>query len=169
MLRFVRRYDRFLDALAALAALYLGAMMLAIIYFTVFRSLGWPYTPYAFVFVEYGFIYMLMFASPWLVRERGHVYIELITSTLPERVRRRGSRIVCGLTAIVCLVLAWYAGSVAVNDFAVTELDVRGRLDIPRWVVTVSLPIGFVLMGIEFVRFVFSREPMHRAERTAFE
>jgi C4-dicarboxylate transporter DctQ subunit len=34
----------------------------------------------------------------------------------------------------------------------------------PRWLLTITFPVAFGLMAIEFARFVFGRELMHSGE-----
>jgi TRAP-type C4-dicarboxylate transport system permease small subunit len=151
-----------LRLMAAAAALYVGLMMLAIVYYTSFRALGWRYEPAAFVFIEYGFIYVLMLGGPWLVRVRGHIHIELLTASVSPGVRNVLSRTVSGLCVLTCLALGWYTGVLAWDDYTGNTYDeLRAQLDIKRWIVTGSMPVGFGLMGIEFLRFVFGRELLH--------
>ena len=162
----LRRIDRIWEALLwllmAAAAAYVGLMLVLIVYITVFRSLGWTYASYAFVLIEYGFVYTLFLGSPWLIRRRGHVYIEMLTAALSGRWREALSRLIVMICAAVCLIWAWYSGHLAYEDFVnVTYDELRGQYDIKRWVITIAFPIGFFLMGIEFLRFAFVREPMH--------
>lgn len=147
----------------AAAAAYIGYIMLAIVYVTVFRAVGWPYTPFSIMAIEYGFVYILFLGSPWLVRTRGHVYIELLTAALPERPRIYVSRAIALLCAVICLIWAWYTWTLFVerwtDPFAFDAL--RAQHDIPQWIGTIPFPIGFLLMAIEFLRFVVVKEPMH--------
>ena len=39
--------------------------------------------------------------------------------------------------------------------------ELRAQFDIRSWVGTAAFPFGFLLMGIEFARFMFTRQPMH--------
>jgi hypothetical protein len=39
--------------------------------------------------------------------------------------------------------------------------ELRAQFDLRTWVSTLAFPLGFGLMGIEFLRFVFTAEPMH--------
>jgi C4-dicarboxylate transporter DctQ subunit len=48
--------------------------------------------------------------------------------------------------------------NVARNDF-----DVRAYF-YPRWLLTISFPIAFGVMAIEFSRFVFGKDLMHTGE-----
>lgn len=161
-------YTRLLQAMLAVASLYLFLQMAAIVYVTVFRTAGWSYTPISFAFIEYGFIYIMMLGSPWLVRTRGHVFIEIVTGSVSPAVRRWLSRAIAVLCTLACIFLAVFSADIAWKDYCaqveggvcIPEIDVRS-IDIPRWIVTVSLPIGFALMAIEFARFIFGKELMH--------
>jgi len=59
-----RLWGRLLWLLMAIAALYVGAIMVMIVYVTVFRAAGWSYTPFANIAIEYGFVYILFLGSP---------------------------------------------------------------------------------------------------------
>jgi C4-dicarboxylate transporter DctQ subunit len=158
----IRWYEGLLWLMMAAASVYVALMMLGIVYFAAFRALGWHYDPYTFPFIEYGFIYVLMLGGPWLVRTRGHIHIELLTAAVPDKVRVVLSRSVAVLSALTCLALAWYTGVLTMDDFAANRYDeLRAQLDIKRWIVTVSMPIGFGLMGIEFLRYVFGGRLLH--------
>lgn len=159
--RLSKYYVLLLRGMMGLAAVYLGLMMVSIIYFTSFRTLGIPYSGYSFVFIEYGFIYCIMLGAPWIARQRGHIYIEVVTAAVPERVRGPLSRVVAALCTVVFALLAWYSGALAVDDYLIGELDVRGSIDTPRWIVMGAMPIGFGLMAVEFSRFILGREIMH--------
>jgi C4-dicarboxylate transporter DctQ subunit len=157
-----RLYERLLWLMMAAASVYVALMMFSIVYFAVFRALGWRYNPYTFPFIEYGFIYVLMLGGPWLVRTRGHIHIELLTAAVPDKVRVVLSRSVAVLSALTCFALAWYTGVLTVDDFTGNRYDeLRAQLDIKRWIITVSMPVGFGLMGIEFLRYVFGKQLLH--------
>lgn len=148
--------------LMAAAAVYIGMMMVAIVYITVCRTVGWTYTPLAFVLIEFGFLYTLFLGSPWLIRHRGHVYIEMLTAALPPARRAVLSRLIALSCAVVCMIWAWYSGLLAHEHYVDDVYDeLRAQHDLLRWGTTIAFPIGFFLMGIEFIRFVFAREPMH--------
>lgn len=170
MLRVIgKAYLMLLRGLMGAAAIYLGLMMVAIVYATTFRYLDLSYSGYSFIFIEYGFIYCLMFGAPWIVRQRGHVYIEILTAAVSPEIRNVLSRVIACLAALVCAIFAYYSGILAVSDIVEYEIDVRGSYDIPRWIVTVTLPLGFGLMAIEFARFIFGDEIMHTGQAGVHE
>jgi hypothetical protein len=42
-------------------------------------------------------------------------------------------------------------------------------LDMPKWLLLVSMPICFSLMGVNFLRFVFGKETLHTGEAGVHE
>ena len=156
-------WGKVLGVLMGIAAVYVGLIMVAIVYASAFRFFGFYYSPYTFPFIEYGFIFVLFLGSPWLVRNRGHVYIELLTAALNDFYRKILSRLICLIAGIVCGVWAWYTWLLFVERYedimAFDEL--RAQFDIPLWISTIPFPIGFSLMAIEFFRFTIVAQPMH--------
>ena len=158
-----RIWGKFLWCLMALASLYVGLIMVAIIYMTTCRALGWSYHGMTFIFIEYGFLYIMFLGSPWLIRTRSHVYIEMLTAAVPDPVRVVISRLIALVGALVCLIWAWYTFQIFLEqwDDPMGFDELRAQFDLRLWVSTVAFPAGFLLMGIEFLRFVFTEEPMH--------
>ncbi len=147
----------------AAAAVYVGMIMVLIVYTTVFRTAGWVYTPYANISIEYGFVYILFLGSPWLIRNRGHIYIEILTALIPEATRRVLSRAIVIVCAAICFVWAWYTWPLFAERWA-DEMafdELRAQFDLRMWIGTLPFPLGFFLMGVEFLRFAFTAQPMH--------
>ncbi len=147
----------------AAASVYIGFIMLAILYMTICRTFGWSYHQIVNTWIEYGFVYILFLGSPWLVRTRGHVYIEMLTAAVPPSTRNIVSRVITAISAAICLVWFWYTlGSFlehAEDPMAYDES--RAEMGYRSWVWSIALPTGFLFMAIEFLRFVFGREIMH--------
>lgn len=147
----------------AIASVYIGLIMVSIIYITTFRFFGAAYNVYTTSFIEYGFVYIMFLGSPWMVRNRAHVFIEMLTAAVPPRIRDYISRAIALAAAAVCLLWAWYTGIIFLEQFedAMRFDELRAQLDIRLWVSTIAFPVGFLAMGIEFARFIFTAETMH--------
>ena len=159
----VRAYTALLYAMAFVAGAVLVWLMVSIILSVAMRNLG--FQPYAWLFTstEYGLLYMTMLGAPWLVREKGHVHIELVTAALPAPARRVVSRMVAVSCVAVCALLAWKGAELLVTNIQRNDLDVRAYY-FPKWILTLAFPISFGLMAIEFSRYVFGTELMHSGE-----
>ena len=163
MQRFYFWLDKLTDLLAILAGFYLVWIFLAIIFQVVARSIFFYGSSHIFTFIEYGLLYITMAGAPWLVREKGHVYIELLTAAVPDEVRPHLSRVVVLLVTVICLIITYYGIEVTIRAFVRDEMDMRS-LDMPRWMLMISMPICFGLMSIHFLRFVFGAETLHTGE-----
>ncbi len=159
----IKTYDAVLVFMALIAAGTLVWLMISVVVSVVMRNIGVQPWAWLFTSAEYGILYMTMLGAPWLVRERGHVHIELVTAALGPGLRRIVSRGVALGCVIVSLILAWYGLELFLTNVERNDYDVRAYF-YPRWLLTITFPIAFSFMAIEFARFVFGPELMHSGE-----
>ena len=155
----VRIYDVMIHAMAWIAGFLMVAMMVTIVADVIIRNP--PFTlqspAWLFTFSEYALLMIPCLGAPWLVRERGHVFVEIMLSYLSDTNRYRASRAVAVICVVICLVLAWYGGEVTLRDFTEGRQDTRA-FDTPRWMVVIWIPLAFLLMAAEFARFLVRGE-----------
>ena len=157
MKQVAKAYDAVLYGMAYLAAFLLVAMMVVITLDVIIRNLGYQSSAHFFTFTEYALLIVPCMGAPWLAREKGHIYVEILLMSLPERTRARMTMLVGVICVAVCLVVAWFGFQVALSDFLQNEKDVRS-LDMPRWLIVGWIPLSFLMMAIEFARFLWRRE-----------
>jgi len=166
----MRLVDRLCDFLALLAGIYLFGIMVGIIVSAVARTLllSGTWASHLFSFAEFGLLYIVMGASPWLVRHRGHVFIEILTAAVPHFMKRPFSRFVAVLCVAICAVLTWYTWGATVKAYNFGDAEMRS-LDMPKYLLLGAMPIGFGLMAIQFTRFVFGPQTLHTGEAGVHE
>jgi TRAP-type C4-dicarboxylate transport system permease small subunit len=153
----LRAYDTLIEAMAWFAGALMAGMFVAIVTDVLLRNIGWQSSAHLFTFTEYALLMVPCFGAPWLVREKGHVFVEVGLNLLAPSARRR-ALVVIGLFCIaVCLVLAWYGLQVSLRNFELNDKDVRS-FDAPRWVLVACIPIGFFFMATEFARHLIRGE-----------
>src|SRR5262245_1957755 len=143
--------------MALIAAFLMTAMMLTITLDVVLRNLGFQSSAHFFTFTEYALLVIPCMGAPWLAREKGHIYVEILMMAMPPRLRAWMTVLVGLICVGVCLVIAWYGFGIAWRDFVQSEKDVRS-MDFPRWIVVGWIPVSFLMMAIEFARFLWRRE-----------
>jgi TRAP-type C4-dicarboxylate transport system permease small subunit len=148
-----RIYDAVLYGMAWLAGALMVVMMVTICIDVVLRNLGYQSSAHFFTFSEYALLLIPCLGAPWLVREKGHIYVEIVLMYLGRERRQALTRLIGVICVVVCLVLAWYGGEVTVRNFVQRDMDVRS-LDMPRWLIVVFIPLSFGMMGFEFLRFL---------------
>ncbi len=158
-----RIYLAVLYGLATVSGLVLVWIMVSVIASVVMRNIGVQPFAWLFTSAEYGLLYMTMLGAPWLVREKGHVHIELVTAALPETPRRLLSRVVAATCVLVCVILTWKGVELVMTNLERGDFDTRAYY-YPRWLLTIAFPVSFGLMALEFSRFVFGHDLMHSGE-----
>ncbi|MEM7213509.1 MAG: TRAP transporter small permease subunit [Pseudomonadota bacterium] len=166
----MRPFDWLCNALAVVAGVYLVAIMLGIVVSALARTvnLSGTWSSHIFTFAEFGLLYIVMAASPWLVREKGHVFIELLTAAVPRSIQPGLSRFVSGLCVIICLVLVWYTWGATERAYRFGDAEMRS-LDMPKFLLLGAMPICFALMALQFSRFVWGPDTLHSGEAGVHE
>jgi C4-dicarboxylate transporter, DctQ subunit len=153
-------YERFLQAMAFVSGLTLVWIMVAVVMSVIQRNLGMQSWGWLFLSTEYGMFYMTLLGAPWLVRQRGHVHIEMLTATLPAKLLPMFSRLVSLLTCLICAILALKGVELVMLNLERGDFDVRAYF-FPSWILSMAFPISFGLMAIEFGRMVFGQQLLH--------
>jgi TRAP-type C4-dicarboxylate transport system permease small subunit len=143
--------------MALVAAFLMAAMMAIITLDVILRNLGYQSSAHFFTFTEYALLVIPCMGAPWLAREKGHIYVEILLMALTPRLRAAMTVLVGLICIAVCLVVAWYGFGITITDYVQNEKDVRS-LDMPRWMIVGWIPVSFLMMAIEFARFLWRRE-----------
>ncbi|HWJ01311.1 MAG TPA: TRAP transporter small permease subunit [Burkholderiales bacterium] len=152
-----RLHDALVYGMAYIAAFLMAAMMVVITLDVILRNLGYQSSAHFFTFTEYALLIVPCLGAPWLAREKGHIYVEILLLSLRPRLRSAMTVLIGLLCITVCLVIAWYGFDVTLRDYLQNEKDVRS-MDFPRWMVIGFIPLSFFMMAIEFARFLWKRE-----------
>jgi C4-dicarboxylate transporter DctQ subunit len=144
-------------AMAVAAAILMVAVMFTICLDVLIRNLDRQPSAHFFTFSEYALLLIPCLGAPWLVREKGHVYVELLLMALGRPARRWVTRLIGVICIAICFTMAWYGFEVTVLDWVQKNKDVRS-FDAPRWAIVMWIPISFLFMGLEFVRYLWRDE-----------
>ncbi len=156
----LRIYDAAVIAMAVLAGAMLSVIFLFVIQDVTLRNMLISPPPWTVPLTEYSLLYITMLAAPWLVRTRGHVLVEVLRQSLPPDPARRLEVVVYVICVTICAVLAGFAVDLWIEVYRTGEEDVRA-IDIPRTILYAPLPIGFTMMGCEFLRFLLGPESLY--------
>jgi len=110
--------------------------------------------------VEYLLLYFTLLAAPWLVRKKGHVYVDALLTRLPRRACVALEKLVYALCVAAALIFAWYAARLFLDAVASGLFEERA-IDIPLWLLYAPMPIGFFLVGVEFTRFLLGADTLY--------
>ena len=111
-------------------------------------------------------LFFTMFAAPWLVRVKGHVFIDAITQLMPRLVQIVLAKFVYALCFCSALIFCYYSFGLAVEAIESGNLDVRG-VDMPQWLLFVPMPPCFGLVAAEFFRYLIGIDDMYGSRTDA--
>ena len=148
-------YDRLLDVLLILAAGLLIFVMLSVGAEIVLRYfLGRP-TTWVVEIAEYSLVFITFLGAAWLLRNDGHVSMDLLLRWLPPRTQTLLNIITSSLGVVICSVLMFYAGEIT-WDFFQKGLFTPTMLELPRAPLFAIIPVGSFLLFIQFLRRIYS-------------
>ena len=156
----MRAYDGLVVALACVAGAIPLFILTAVVLNVVARNAGLQPPVWSQAYAEFGLLFCTMFAAPWLVRKKGHVFVESFVSKLPSGAGRAVEKFVYVLCITVSLIIFYYALGKFITHLTSGEFEARS-VDIPLWVVFSSLPPAFLMIAIEFARYLFGKESMY--------
>lgn len=147
-------------ALACVAGVIPLFVLMAVVLGVATRSAGMQPPVWTEAYAELSLLFCTMFAAPWLVRTRGHVFVGSFVSMLPAQPRRLVEKLVYVLCITVSLIILYYSLGKFITHLTSGEYEARS-VDIPLWVVFSCLPPAFLLIAIEFARYLFGQGSMY--------
>jgi TRAP-type C4-dicarboxylate transport system permease small subunit len=163
MSRLSALFGRLFDAMAALAALTLFAMVAVVTGDIVLRNVARGGFLWANEVSEYALYLMTLLTAPWLLRRGAHIRLDLILAMVPARVAWLMEAMSDIVGFAVCVVLVRYGGAMTYDSWRLGSITIK-NLVFPEWWLLAPLPVVFVLLALEFV-FRFQRLLGQRARR----
>ena len=155
---FWRFFDRLVDVMAALAGVILVFITAAVCYTIGMRFLFTKTTIWIMQTTEYALLWIVFLATTWLLREGGHITTDIIYTHLNEKTKRYSRwHHVCHRRADLrrpWSILGIRPCCASVLPGGVT--DVRA-VTVPKSAVFIIIPVGSLLLTLQFFRMAWSR------------
>lgn len=110
--------------------------------------------------VEYGLLWFTILAAPWLARIKGHVFIDAVKVMLSPKIQRVTSKIAYLIAIAGSLMLAYFSLELAIEAYVDEAIDERS-IELELWWIYAPMPLGFLLVAIEFFRFLIGIDDMY--------
>lgn len=150
---FDKGLEKVVTALAYVASAIIPCIFTMIVIDVSIRTVGVTPPYWTSSIVEYGLLYVAMFAAPWLVRQKGHVAIEALISVLPSTVQTVLAKFMYTICGSAAMLFAYFALQLFIEAVESGQMDVRG-VDMPYWAQFFPMMIGFFLVSLEFLLFL---------------
>jgi len=158
-------YNRLIVALAILAGAAVALAFVLIVMDVSLRAAGQRPPAFTSAVVEYILLYFTLFAAPYLVRQKGHVSIDAVLSRLTGRPRWVAEKLAYLVCVVTCAVFAVVGFRLALEAIVAGSIEERS-IDVPSWVD--YSPVGpiFLLVAIEFTRYLVGFDSLYRDRTT---
>ncbi len=146
-------FNRLEDAFALIASILVISLTVLIGVSVISRyvfdaPLGWVQE-----LTEYTLLFITFLAAPRLLREDGHVRVDIVLSQLGPRnkalLRAWGSL----LSALACFALMWFSAQATFDNYQ-RNVIVINILQIPKFYILAIIPVSSLLLCIEFCRHI---------------
>ena len=144
-------FDKVLDLTGILAAIMLTLIMLIVCYEVVMRYFFHSGVDWAADLTSYAILIVAFLGSAWLLRDEGHVSIDLLS----QRVSKKTRNILQVIMSLICVVLflglTWFGTKITITFYREGAMLVGGIM-VPKSAVVLFIPLGSILLLIQFVR-----------------
>ncbi|MDB4444524.1 TRAP transporter small permease [bacterium] len=143
--------DRLLDCLFVLAGVLLVVATFSVCWgifsrYVLSRPLGWLVEVNEYILLCIAFL-----VSAWVLRQEGHVKMDVVLSLLNPRMQLVVNIVTSIVSAVVCLIFTWFSLKVTWELFQKKTLTPT-VLEVPKFFLTSVIFFGSFLLVIQFIR-----------------
>ena len=153
--RLSKFFDHLIDFFAALGSILGLIMMVAIVIDVIMRQFFNRPNGWIVEYSEYALLYITFLPAAWLLREDGHVRLDLVIDNISHKKRC----FLNGLTSILCtfvFMIFTYYSFLSTWDLFESGYRMATATRTFKWPIQAAIPIGSFLVTIQFIRSAFN-------------
>lgn len=152
------KLSRSLDYAENLSAAIGGLLLVGGMLSVVLEVLSSYFFNYSLLWVhevsEYILLYIPFLGAAWLLRTNGHIKVDILEQFLSKRIQNIMDVFIALVGMLVSGILVWY-GFINTLDNYTRSINSLTVLEIPQVYVVMIIPIGSVLLLMEFMRKLY--------------
>jgi TRAP-type C4-dicarboxylate transport system permease small subunit len=152
---FFRIYDYFCNVCAHISAWMMLIMALIITYEVIVRYFFVRPTIWVSDTADYIMLYSTFLISAWLLKHDGHVRLTFLLDHLSSRSRLKMEVVNSFIGAFLCAIIFWYGLADTLDAFA-KNIEISRPFAIPKYPIIGVIPLGFLLLFLQFLRKAFN-------------
>jgi TRAP-type C4-dicarboxylate transport system permease small subunit len=151
MRRILGVLDKALDGMAFLAGCILIFIMLSVCADVILRTFFKMPQIWVTEVIEVMLLYITFLGTAWLLREEGHVQVDIIVSRLsPRTVSFLG--IFSSLIGIFISIVLTIFGTTVTLDYYHRGIYTPSAMEIPVYLILLIIPVGSLVLLVQFIR-----------------
>ena len=100
----------------------------------------------------------IMCALPEITRTKGNVAIDVLVEKLPLHIKSKIYRVIAIVAFAILMVTVWICANESIRQYT-NEIATMWINPIPKWWVSIFVPIGFLISGMQFLREAIMPRP----------
>ena len=146
-----KHFDSFIWILATVSAFIIIAVTLLTDYEVLMRYAFHSGQSWVTEISESLILFMTFFGVAWLLREDGHVSIDVLYMALSPKKQRIIDLIIDILCLVACIIMTWYSTELSIDDILNGVREAK-TIKAPRGIIIAAIPFGFLTLTIQFAR-----------------
>lgn len=151
MARLVRLFDLVVNALAVVAALLIGAVMIMVSGAVISRYFFGDPQAWVIEISEYSLLYCTLLGAAWVLRQEGHTRVDIVLNALKPRHRALLNTYTSVLGILACLILLYYSSLTLYSTYE-RGLVLFKIFETPKYLPLAVIPVGSFFLVLQFVR-----------------
>jgi C4-dicarboxylate transporter DctQ subunit len=147
----IKALDRVCTFLAVLSGLIVVFVTLSIGYTILARAIGLPGAVWVIQFNEYGLLWMTFLGTAWILARKKHISVHIVIQHLSEKNKKRVAVVHALMGMVLCGLFCWFTTFTTIEKIGRNVIDVQA-VDIPIGYVLIVIPLGFLLLFLQFIR-----------------
>jgi TRAP-type mannitol/chloroaromatic compound transport system permease small subunit len=150
----IKKYSLFFNKLLSFFAIVSGFLIVFVIITVSFEMISRHLFSLASVWVvelvEYSLLYITFLSTAWLLRNDGHVKMDVFYLQLNKKVQHVFSLISKSICAMACFILTIYGVKSVITSYEMAYKTAT-ELELPQYIILMVIPLGFFLLFLEFI------------------
>jgi TRAP-type C4-dicarboxylate transport system permease small subunit len=147
----IKALDRACTFLAVLSGLIVVFVTLSIGYTILARAVGLPSAVWVIQFNEYGLLWMTFLGTAWILARKKHISVHIVIQHFSEKNKKRVAVVHALMGMALCGLFCWFTTFTTMEKIGRNVIDVQA-VDIPIGYVLIVIPLGFLLLFLQFTR-----------------
>ncbi|MCX5802875.1 MAG: TRAP transporter small permease [Proteobacteria bacterium] len=153
---FWKFFDKLIEVMAAIAGGILVFIAAAVCYTIGMRFFFTQTTIWIMQTTEYALLWIVFLATTWLLREGGHITTDIIYTHLNNKTKQYLDCIMFVIGGFACAIMVFFGILYMYECIVGRVTDVRA-VTVPKSAVFIIIPIGSILLTMQFFRMAWSR------------
>ncbi len=146
-----RWFDRLIAFLADLSGLSIAFIAASVCLEVVTRYVFNHPLTWTVEATEYLQVYIAFFAAAAVLKEQGHVKIDLVVNAAGPRMGKALDTVANLLGVVTTGAIFFFSARVVYQTFTLGTPIIKA-LEVPKWLVLIPIPVGCLLLTLEFMR-----------------